>query len=87
MSTESQTCISFKFEDRYLPMTGSMLKKVTVQVRRGDSPVAEKDTQGYPEPEALKWKPCKSPTYEPSRWELSKMWNCVHMFNHIRSRV
>ena len=28
-----------------------MLKKVTVQVRGGDSPVAEKDTSGYPEPE------------------------------------
>lgn len=75
----------FQFEDRYLPMTGSVLKKV--QVRGGDSPVAEKDSSGYPEPEALKWKPCKSPTREPSRWELAKMWSCVRVFSHIRSRV
>lgn len=54
-------------------MSGSMLKKVTVQVRGSDSPVAEKDTSGYPEPAALQRKPCKSPTYEPSRWKLSKM--------------
>ena len=25
----------------------------------------------------------KSPTYEPSSCELSKMWTCVHMSNHV----
>ena len=27
--------------------------------------------------EALGWKYSKSPTYEPSSWELSKVWMCV----------
>lgn len=42
---------------RYLPMTVSFIKKVTVQVREGDIPVAEKDTSGDPYPGAPKCKP------------------------------